>query len=259
MNINEEISAFMETNFARRLQAEGFCSYRNNMRHWYKLVDESVLQMVILDYHRGDKKHFDFWYGSVPLYIPFPLPYTHDQYIQDYDEILLNANGKYEVQNNLGRYDQPLSVRNYHETVRRYTGAFEEIIWPLFYKIHNLETCHKVWWETWTTSPAYRYLESPYYTMTRGIWELVYGHHKRELYNYVQQRYVENVENLKRIIHAAEQTPNLGKFATFARTAYPLGVRIIHDVKTDNWDDLDLLIQENMLQMRELVRKKLKL
>lgn len=38
MNINDKMSAFMEKHFAAQLQAEGFVSYRNNMRHWYKLV-----------------------------------------------------------------------------------------------------------------------------------------------------------------------------------------------------------------------------
>lgn len=253
MNVNEEMSTFMQQHFADRLYAEGFVSYRNNMRHWYKLVDESVLQMVILDYHRGDKKNFDFLYGAAPLYALFPLPYAHKIEKTSYCDILSDAHYAYMWKHkDLNSYNLPLSARFYGETLRRYTGAFEEIIWPEFHQIVNLNTCHQLWWERRQRINAVR----PYYDIQRGIWELIYGHHKEELAAFITARFISDCQSWGESEH---QTYLPETWRARFKVYYEYAKRIIHDSETDNWDDLDLMVQENMQQMREFVRKKLKL
>lgn len=252
MNVNEEMSAFMQQHFADRLYAEGFVSYRNNMRHWYKLVDESVLQMVILDYRRRDKSCFEFLYGAAPLYALFPLPYAHNIEKTAYDEIFRDAHYAYMAKHeDLIGYNCPLSAENYGETLRRYTGAFEEVIWPTFHQIVNLNTCHQLWWER-----KQRVSARPYYHINRGIWEVIYGHHKEELAAFIPARFNRDCQNWGESEH---QTFLPESWRARFKVYYEYAKRIIHDSETDNWDDLDLMIQENMQQMRELIRKKLKL
>lgn len=254
MNVNEEMSAFMQQHFADRLLAEGFVSYRNNMRHWYKLVDESVLQMVILDYHRRDKSHLDFLYGAAPLYALFPLPYAHNVEKTWYDEIFSDAHYTYMRKHSdlISYYDFPLSARYYGETLRRYTGAFEEVIWPEFHQIVNLNTCHQLWWERRRRINAVQ----PYYDIRRGIWELIYGHHKEELAAFITRRFISDCQHWEETQY---QTHLPESWRARFKVYYEYAKRIIHDSETDNWDDLDLMVQENIQQMRELVRKKLKL
>ena len=260
MKANDKISEFMQEHFAEQLQKEGFVSYQNNMRHWYRLMDESVLQMVIMDHHRRYTGEIHLLYGNVPLYIPFPFPYQHKIDPNTYFDILDDAGACYkrEVSHNFDIIYDPLNKRymnQYNRFEQICVGAFREIIWPSFHTICNLKTCHQLWWEK--LQEKYKDADrQPYYSIERGIWELIYGHHKAELTNYIQSSYAEQCK----IWGESEFKTYLPKsWRELHRVYYDYAKRIIHDSETDNWDDLDLLLQENMQQMRELVRKKLKL
>lgn len=67
----EHAQIYIREVMADRLRSEGFVSYKSEDIHWYRLVNNEVIQTIyFVTRHKNLHSFFDICYGSHPLFIP---------------------------------------------------------------------------------------------------------------------------------------------------------------------------------------------
>lgn len=116
----EHTQRFVRAIFANRLQQEGFSSYKREDIHWYRLVNNEVVQSVyFVTRHHTLQSSFEICYGCHPLYIPpifrkSPYMYALPGYEQMNDavpETIVGSTSRgFEKLHLIGMYNRPYRI-----------------------------------------------------------------------------------------------------------------------------------------------------
>lgn len=265
----DTMSNFMRKNFADILEQKGFSPYQNNMRQWYKVVGDSIILTVILDYKKARKYLPELYYGFIPLYVPMYgfLPFSHSADINKYlEQYLYSACLDYFLM-----HDQALDYfgdinpyysedsENERKRADSYGKVFDEVIWPMLDKIYDFRSANEMWQKHHMLTHGAPKPTSSFLTGTREVFETVYSRDESCIKGCILPYIASRTADMTDILECSEMSFLRNQWPKNAFIAeYEQLCRLKRGIAASDWADIELMFKEiQNEQTKYLIEKKI--